>query len=264
MNKAKRMLNIAEKYNNSEDMLYDIYGISKDEYFDAYIIAPSWTPNKILKNVDAEIKCITRHAYFSSYKVTYKNVSLAWIQCAAGAGNLIDTVLCLSDSKVQKVIFIGAVGALQENIMLGELATPLESYAYEGGSLYLSDEIRNDSFGKVIKPHNDVFIKRVIEIAKLNSINIKQRKVFCTDSILCEYSHLDYIKSTGAELIEMETASFYRCMNLMRKDGIALLCVSDNSASGISLVAKSEEETRIFHEAREVSIPKLIELVCEL
>jgi len=74
-------------------------------------------------------------------------------------------------------------------------------------------------------------------MAEEKNIYIKKRNVYCTESVLCEYSHLDSMKQTGAELVEMETASFYHCLELMEKDGIALLCVSDNSAAGISLVA---------------------------
>jgi len=49
-----------------------------------------------------------------------------------------DALLCLTETNVDKVIFVGSVGALDKDIMLGEIATPRESYAYEGGSLYLS------------------------------------------------------------------------------------------------------------------------------
>lgn len=38
MNQGQRMLRTAEKYNRSEDFLRDIYGLSKDERFDAYVI----------------------------------------------------------------------------------------------------------------------------------------------------------------------------------------------------------------------------------
>jgi hypothetical protein len=42
-----------------------------------------------------------------------------------------------------------------------------------------------------------------------------QAPVFCTDSIFCEYSHLDFIRSFGAKLIEMETSSFYLMADLV-------------------------------------------------
>lgn len=264
MNKAQEILARAEKYNNSKDLLFDIYGITNEEKYDAFVIAPSWTPERIFRTREIEIECLTKRSYFSSYRVRNDKFSIGWLQCAAGAGNLIDTVLCIANSNVPKVIFIGTVGALKQEIKLGEIATPQESYAFSGGSLYLSDKIDAGNWGKVVKPHNTGFIEKVLESASREKVDIKKRRIFCTDSILCEYSHLDFIKNMGAELIEMETAAFYECMKMMNKDGIALLCVSDNSVAGISLTSRTQEETQTFHQAREEYIPKLIEIVCKM
>ena len=69
---------------------------------------------------------------------------------------------------------------------------------------------------------------------------------------------VDEIKSLGSELIEMETASFMRCMELIDKSYHVLLCVSDNSSCGNALVGRSEEDTNQFHLSREINLPKLI------
>ena len=85
-----------------------------------------------------------------------------------------------------------------------------------------------------------------------------QAPVFCTDSIFCEYSHLDFIKSFGAKLIEMETSSFYLMADLMEKPAIALMAVSDNSANGDPLVGRTEEQKRLYNITRKQVIPKMI------
>ncbi len=259
-----RIISEAQAHNNTNDMLKTIYGLDSDEKYDCIVVAPSWLPEKILKNYDCEISCITRQVYIGSYIVKYKGFKIAWIQCAKGAGNLIDTVLTLGKCICDKIVFIGAVGALKEDINLGDIVTPKYSLAYEGGSLYTYDEISVDNFGKKIYPNNFEFISKVTDICIKNNISLKEKVVYCTDSIICEYIHLDRIKSLGCELIEMETASFYRCMELINKQGIALLCVSDNSATKISLVARSEEESKTFHNSREINIPKIIFGICEL
>jgi purine-nucleoside phosphorylase len=82
--------------------------------------------------------------------------------------------------------------------------------------------------------------------------------VYCTDSIFCEYLHLDEILQFGSEVIEMETAAFYRCMEIMNKEGIAILCVSDNSATQNALIGRSKEDTEKFHKSREKLIPQLV------
>lgn len=262
MNKAQIILNTAQKFNNSNDMLKDIYGINSNDKFNAIIVAPSWLPEKILVNYKTKVTTLVVHAYFSSYLVEFDNLKLAWIQCASGANNLIDSVLALANSKTDKIIFIGAVGALANDINLGDLVTPLECYSYDGGSLYLSENLENAKFGATVKPHNQIYIDNILNEANKKGIDIKKKTVFCTDSILCEYSFLNFIHSTNAQLIEMETASFYKCLELMDKKGIALLCVSDNSTNNISLVARSEEQTKHFHNSREKNIPELIKIAC--
>jgi purine-nucleoside phosphorylase len=77
------------------------------------------------------------------------------------------------------------------------------------------------NFGKKIYPNDYEFLSQVHRICSNNNIDMNERVVYCTDSIMCEYIHLDKIKALGSELIEMETASFYRCMELINKRGIA-------------------------------------------
>ena len=73
-----------------------------------------------------------------------------------------------------------------------------------------------------------------------------------------EYTHLDEIRSFGTDLIEMETSVFYAVAKLMEIPAIALLVVSDNSATGIPLVGRSDEVQEIYDRARSVILPDLI------
>ena len=73
-----------------------------------------------------------------------------------------------------------------------------------------------------------------------------------------EYTHLDEIRSFGTDLIEMETSVFYAVAKLMEIPAIALLVVSDNSATGIPLVGRSDEVQEIYDRARRVVLPDLI------
>jgi purine-nucleoside phosphorylase len=252
----------ATKHNNTDDLLKQIYNIDSNEKLDLIVIAPSWLPEKIMKNYDVKISTLSRHSYFGSYLVEYKEKRIAWIQCASGANNIIDTILTLGKSITAKVIFIGAVGALKADIQLGELVTPNFSLAFEGGSLYTYNQIDISNFGNKVTP-NKAFLNEVINLAREKQIDLKVKSVYCTDSIICEYMHLDYIKSFNCDLIEMETAAFYRSLELIGKKGIALLVVSDNSTSGVSLIARTEEQNKTFHRARETYIPELILGLCD-
>ena len=98
---------------------------------------------------------------------------------------------------------------------------------------------------------------RVAALGRRLGYEIKPGKVFCTDSIALEYSHLNEIRATGAELIEMETALFYRLADLFEVPAVALLAVSDNSATGAPLLGR-QEPCLDYHRARGWAIPDLI------
>ena len=264
MTKAQKILQETKKYNHSADLLKDIYGIDSNAEYDAVILAPSWTATKIYKNTEVKETLLVKHSTFSSYEVEVNGKKLAWIQTGMGASNMVDTALCLSESVVEKVIFLGAVGAIQPDILIGELATPAASLSCGGAVGYLQEKLTDGCAVKEVVPENMAFVEEVLKRAGSHGIALKKRKVFCTDSIFCEYIHLPEIKETGAELIEMETAGFYECINAMEKKGIALLCVSDNSAADIALVMRDEESTKRYKTAREEYIPKLIDLICEM
>lgn len=56
----------------------------------------------------------------------------------------------------------------------------------------------------------------------------------------------------------METSSFYLLADLMEKPAVALLAVSDNSATGNPLVGRTEAQKRPYDQTRKQVIPQLI------
>ncbi|MDP4090975.1 MAG: phosphorylase [Bacillota bacterium] len=246
-----------QRYNDCTDMLQAIYGLDKDTLYDAIIVAPSWKPEKIFVNYKAEIKVMKQGPYFCGYEVTVGRQRFGYIQTSSCSGNIIDCCLALGNSVCDRVIFIGAVGSLKSEIKLGDIVVPKHCIAGDGGSLYLYDKITTENFRKHVYPDKEL-TRKVLEAAGDLNIKVEEKVVYCTDTIYCEYMHLNEILSLGSELIEMETAAFFRCMELIGKKGIALLCVSDNSAANNSLIGRTEEDTYTFHKAREAYIPQLI------
>lgn len=161
------------------------------------------------------------------------------------------------------MVFVGAVGALKPEIELGDICTP--SYSIAGGYIhtYLKDSIKDYVPFEKVEPKKD-FINEVIANAKEQNITVDLKSVFSTDSVALEYIHLDEIKSFGTDLIEMETAVFYLMADLIEVDSIALLVVSDNSASGIPLVGRSEAEELKYHRARKEYLPQLLLLISNM
>ena len=61
----------------------------------------------------------------------------------------------------------------------------------------------------------------------------------------------------------METAAFYSCLNIMNKQGVAILLVSDNSTNNKSLVEKSIEDENKYNYVRNNDIARIISLIID-
>ena len=122
---------------------------------------------------------------------------------------------------------------------------------------YLKDSLRDFVPFEKVYPE-ETYVDQVIQLGAERGYDIKKASVFCTDSVALEYSHLEEIREFGTDLIEMETASFYLMADLMEIPGVALLVVSDNSASGVALVGHTEEEQLQYEHGRCEVIPEMI------
>lgn len=193
--------------------------------------------------MDASCKVtpLKESSFTAGYLVEKDGLCIAWIRIASSDANLIDHVSVCAELKFQKMIFIGSVGALKEGFELDEICTP--SYSISGGyaNTYLKESIRDYVPFERVYPRMD-FIDSVIENSQAKGLPIRKASVFCTTSIALEYYHLEEIKALGTDLIEMETSSFYLMADLLEIPAIALLVVSDNSATGAALISRSAEQ----------------------
>lgn len=249
-----QLLNSDPSLARDKDLAMYEFGLSADKHYDVLVVAPGWKPTKIMTDHDVEITCTKVVNYISGYEVKGKNFLIGWIQCSSGASSLIDELSTCAYLDFDKLVFLGAVGSLVPEIGLGALCTPEYCISGNLANGYLMEDIRQyQPFGKVF-PHDPEFVKAVVA----RYPDMIQAPVFCTDSIFCEYAHLDFIKSFDVKLIEMETSSFYLMAELLEKPAIALMAVSDNSATGDPLVGRTEEHKRLFDITRKQVIPKII------
>ena len=184
-------------------------------------------------------------------------MNIAWIQTASGACNLLDHLAICAELSFRKLIFAGAVGSLVKELEVGDFCTPSCCISGSSALSYLDEKISGGSLFRKIYPH-EPYVDSVVRMAAEKGYEMKKAPVFCTDSITMEYSHLDEILATGAELIEMETAAFYKLAALFEVPAVALLVVSDNSASGKPLLGRGEELDARYHHARSRIVPDLI------
>lgn len=260
--KMKQIMDNFHKY-NSEHMAAQTFGFRDDIEYDALVIAPSFSPYKLHMEDDYKVTTLREGAYIAGYLVETDTAKIAWVKIGSSAGNLIDHLAVCAELSFKKVIFIGAVGALKAGFELGDICTPSYSISGSCADTYLmKDSIRGDMRFEKVYPDTD-FIDEMIELGKSLGHEIKKGSVFCTPSIALEYSHLDEIRSFDADLIEMETSSFYLMTDLLEVPGIALLVVSDNSATGAALVGRSDEEQAKYDKGRNEDLPQLVMAVAQ-
>lgn len=254
--RMKQILDRLHKYNVS-NLAYINFGLDGNTDYDALVVAPSYSPYKILRDGSFRVTELGSQSYCTGFLVEKDGLKIAWIKTAAGGCNMLDYLLICGELKFRRLIFIGAVGALRQEFNIGDICTPSYSIAGTLANTYLKNSIRDYVPFERIYPDKE-YIAQVIELAKNNHYLIKEASVFCTDSIAMEYTHLEEIKSFGTDLIEMETSVFYAVADLMDIPAVALLVVSDNSSTGVPLAGRSGEIQKIYEHSRCVVLPDII------
>ena len=261
----KRMIEIMDKFHqyNSDNMAYLAFGLDQKEHYDALIVAPSFSPYKLKMDRYCRVTTLKEGAYLAGYLVEKDGLKLAWIKTASSDSNLIDHVAVCAELTFDKMIFIGAVGALKPEFAPGDLCTP--SYSIAGGfaHTYLKDSIKDFVPFERVEPDME-FVDRIVGIAEESGFELKKASVFCTPSIAAEYYHLEEIKEFDTDLIEMETAALYFMADLLEIPTVALLVVSDNSATGAALVGRTEEEQEKYDYGRNEVLPEMILRTAEI
>lgn len=257
------IMTAAKRYNCGE-LVHAVFGFSLEKHYDLLVIAPSWKPEKLWKNGSAAITLLHESGVNAGWEVRLGDRLIAWARTGCGACNVIDHLLICSDLNFDKVLFLGAAGGLKKGIEIGDICTP--SVCTEGTmapAYLLKDPRKFVPFSEVV-PGDTRFIERIIAGAAARQIRVRRASVFCTDSISCEYCHLDFIKSFGTELIEMETSAFYRVAALLEKPAAALLAVSDNSANGDPLLGRSARQQQSYDTSRQIHLPRLISMIADM
>ena len=247
----KELLNSHLKYGASKD---DI--IARNNYKDILenvVLAP-WWDHTIFDNFGFKIEQVS-DKIFNLYK---DNISFSFIELKQiGAPSILESVLPLGVTKCKNLVFIGSAGSLDENIKIGDLVIPEFSICGDGASRYLNKNME-DEFLKKEYPSKDI-TNKLIDILNKDKIRYFNVPNFSVDTIFAQYMHLDKIIEFGAKTIEMETASLYKCNELLNINMTSILCISDNTILNKSLFnGRTPEEKEYRYKVRNEVIPKLI------
>ncbi len=255
--KLKKIVDTFHKY-NSEHMAAQAFGLQEGVVYDALVVAPSFHPYRLHMEDRCRVTTLKEGAYIAGYLVEKDDLKIIWIKIGSSAGNVIDHLAVCAELQFRQLIFIGAVGALKEEFRLGDVCTPVYSLSGSYADAYLmKDSIGESMLFTKVEPDMQ-YVDRVIGIGRDLGYEIRKASVFCTPSVALEYTHLDEIRGFDTDLIEMETASFYLMADLFELPAVALLVVSDNSASGVALVGRTEAEQAQYEYGRSVVLPAMI------
>jgi purine-nucleoside phosphorylase len=247
----KHLLDAHARYGNaSEEICWLKFKCDPGMINEDVILAPFWPPDLFTGLVDS----ITFFeppgpgpAPSPLWTLNAGGKKISYIKTGVGAPVTIDSVFSLSQTPCKNIVFIGAVGALNTFMKVGDIVIPEYSVCGDGASRYLTTgKVQNsDCFGEKYYPDPD-FYNKILSLAKFYGekaqVGWHTGKTFSVDTIFAEFAHLEEIVELGCDSIEMETAALFKAASVCGIKTGAVFIVSDNVYVGKSLYIRSQAD----------------------
>ena len=175
-----------------------------------------------------------------------------------------DVVLGLGVTVCKNIVFIGSVGALSQELRIGDIVIPEYSICGDGASRYIKNSslANNDVFGEKAYPNTELLdrAKNITNlICKQNDVKWHIGNNFSIDTIFAQFSHIDEIIRMGCNVIEMETAAAFEAAVLASIPMVALFSISDNTVTKQSLISgRTEKDMEYRQFVRRELFPQII------
>jgi purine-nucleoside phosphorylase len=245
------------------DIVKSYFNCEPDEINETVIIAPSWYPDIFANQVDSITQVLYNH-HLKIWNVVIKDKAITYIVTGVGAPKVIETVLTLGCTACENIIFIGSVGGLAKEFLIGDIVIPEYSICGDGSCRYLTNTrlSENDCFGQKYYPNKELYEKIVLRtelIAKENNVNWHIGKNYSVDTVIAQFAHLDEIIDMGCNCIEMETAVLFKSADICGIKSGAVFSVSDNTLLNKSLLSgRSKEEVEYRKFVRDTTLTKIV------
>lgn len=249
----KNIIDSHIEYGTTPTDILKRYGYSK--ILENVIIAPWWSFS-IFKDYSDKIEQVGEKVY----NIYGKEFAFSFIEVKnIGAPAILETVLPLGLTKCKRIIFIGSVGSLTQNIKIGDLVIPKFSYNGVGACRFLNDKLKDD-FETKVHSNSDLNEKILaVLLADFPQYAVHQTINYSVDTIFAQFPHIGHFIDLGCQSVEMETSSFFKCGEITNIQTSALLCVSDNTIKKKSLyTGRNVQELKIKKEIRDKVIPQII------
>jgi purine-nucleoside phosphorylase len=250
-----------DKYNIAAcDVCRLILHCEPDDVREKVIITPCWNES-FLNQVADSIDTVAEDMVF---EISYSGQKFTLVRSGVGAPLTGDVVLALGCTPCRYIIFTGSFGGLTDKFDIGDLLVVYESIAGDGFSSYLQEgRLSARSFLKPTKPDtgfNRLLDEYAVALTEVKGVALHKDRVFCSDTIVAEYLHLDTIKDThGCIGVEMETAAVFNAAQVVGIKAVALLMVSDVIPINKSLFSgRTKEEKARRKYVREQVLSRII------
>lgn len=260
------LLNGIKKYGSSErGICFSCLGVFPEQINRDVILAPWWEPRTLpsLGNAVYLKKAYEKDAV-KIWNIENNGFNMTYIKTGIGAPVLMDAVLALGLTPCERLIFIGSVGSLDQNISIGDIVIPEYSICGDGASRYISFDLLKgeDAFGSRAYPDKTLkasLMSAADGICSAKNVRLHVGRTFSVDTIFAQYAHIGEILEMGCNTIEMETASAFRAAESAGISVAAIFSVSDNTVTDKSLMSGITEQEKAYRrQVRGEVIPEII------
>ena len=147
----KKLINI----HGDSSKLVNRLVITEEEVNEAVVLTTWWHPNKIYNNYNCKIELLS-DKFQNLHRITYNNKPFLHIRSYFGATNVGESVLLLLFTKCKRIIFVGLVGSISNDVNIGDLIIPSTSVSGEAFSSYMYETINKDSLYKEYHPTREL------------------------------------------------------------------------------------------------------------
>ena len=262
--KYDTIINGLKRFGSSErDLCVYGIGVPPEQVHENVILAPTWDPSVLPGLGKAEYLSESGDSMVKVWNLIADSAEITYIRTGIGAPMIMDALLSLGVTRCRRVMFIGAVGSLDEQIGIGDIVIPEYSVCGDGASRYIArDDLKNDCWMEKTYPDPELLssLKTITEnVCRKNNVKWHPARNFSIDTIVAQFAHIDRILQMQCNVIEMETAAAFRAAKMANIQIAAIFSVSDNTMAKKSLVSgRTDQEIAYRQFVRQKLFPQII------
>jgi len=230
------------------------------------VLAPCWLPSEMPTLGEATLLCQQTGAMEAhSWDVATSAGPITFVKTNVGSPVLLEALLCLGVvPQVERVLLLGSCGSLDDDYDIGDVVVAREAVCGDGASAYLDDGMlqRASRIGSISSANAALYaglLQSAQRVCADEALICREGRTFSSDSIFCQFHHMDEMRRMDCNVIEMEAAACFRGAAMMELPAAALFVVSDSSAAHKSLISgRHEQEIALYDHVRHEIVPRII------